>query len=267
MVWVANFSHLNGGIWNQIAFGTEQHINLLKTIRHRAGTFFNRQHGDHRAVSSDFVSIPDERPLALYFGLICLLIAMRTVSEGEVVWSALFPGFPWEWQSKMIMLGFYLAAPAFMTFFGELYPEKFPKIFVRIVLIVAAAASAIILIFDDKTTYPMLLYYQIFTIAAAGYMLAQIFRSALESKNGREDHSGGFCGIAYDDDPRYCRQSEVDTRYIPCAGRNTGFYFRSVCDAFDPFFACVQGMSKAFRWSWRLRTEILRRRWSTGRRN
>lgn len=68
---------------------------------------------------------------ALFFGLFCLMITMRTLVVGEAVWNQWFPVWPWEWAVKMEYLSIVWGLPLFIFYVRELFPVRCPIDFVQ----------------------------------------------------------------------------------------------------------------------------------------
>ena len=62
---------------------------------------------------------------ALYFGALCLCIAIRVSVTGERIFTELH--LPWEWLIKMEYLSFYVAVPLFCLYIKSLFQEEFSK--------------------------------------------------------------------------------------------------------------------------------------------
>lgn len=120
---VSNFSHKKGGIWLPIEFGTKNDIQQ-KRIRNLA--FELVLFGSLMVMSfyhfGLFVLRRTDR-FTLYFALVCLIVAVRTVVVGERFFIWMFPDFNWEIFQKAEYLSLYLAVPSFYFFVSSLYSE------------------------------------------------------------------------------------------------------------------------------------------------
>lgn len=64
----------------------------------------------------------------LWFGLFCIVVALRLVATGHTAITNIFPFFPWELQVKLELSVFYLGGIFFACFFKSLFPKEFPKV-------------------------------------------------------------------------------------------------------------------------------------------
>lgn len=76
---------------------------------------------------------------ALYFGLFCLLVGIRTFFVGERLFIYLFPNFNWEIAHKIQTNTYYLAVPLLLMFLRSIFPKYFNKKMIRISQIIGGA--------------------------------------------------------------------------------------------------------------------------------
>lgn len=124
---VSNFNHRSGGILESIKIGTESQIIkaredqlalelflfgclLIMGVYHLVLFLFRRKNLS-----------------PLYFGLYCILIAIRTIFTGEIFIVQLLPNINWEIQHKIQTLTFYAGVPVFVMFLKSIFPKEFPN--------------------------------------------------------------------------------------------------------------------------------------------
>ncbi|MEM7179942.1 MAG: adenylate/guanylate cyclase domain-containing protein [Spirochaetota bacterium] len=124
---VANFSHRNSGMKQAIVFGRESDIqerrergvaveiflfgSLFIMGMYHIGLFLLRKN--------------DKSPL--YFGLFCILIGYRSLTQGEKYITHLFPQMEYSLNLKLEYITFYLGIPTFLMYLYELYRSEFHK--------------------------------------------------------------------------------------------------------------------------------------------
>ncbi len=184
MIQVANYQDRFGGIVGNMRLGTEQQIRdehqaktnyvffmigilLIMGLYHLSFFFFRRQN-----------------LAALYFGLVCLVIAMRMLVTDEFVITDLYPAIPFQLSTKISFLSFYWAVILFPYFFHTVYPQDFSKRVCQVIGIVGLIYS-VITIFTDLSFYTQLLTaFQLFTLAFILYAFYFIGLILWKKRNG-----------------------------------------------------------------------------------
>jgi len=133
---------------------------------------------------------------SLYFGLFCLLIALRTVLIGERFFVYLFPGTDWELFMKIAYLTFILSLPLVMMFVRALYPQEMAKKAVFISQISAAVCGLIIVFTPNKINHYTLIPHEIATVIGILYMVYVLIRAALRKREGAAVLIGGYVIIS-----------------------------------------------------------------------
>ncbi|MBF0398090.1 MAG: hypothetical protein HQK78_15020, partial [Desulfobacterales bacterium] len=124
---VSNFHHRKGGIFKKIQLGSTEVIRkqwskniafeftifgaiLIMGLYH-LGLFLLR----HQDLSP------------LFFGLFCIIMAVRVIFTGEKLFMIFHPEFPYELMVKLDFFSIYISAPFFVLFFYSLFREYFNK--------------------------------------------------------------------------------------------------------------------------------------------
>jgi PAS domain S-box-containing protein len=142
---VSNFHHRRGGVWEAIQLGPEEQLRELRERRvgadfilfgsifimalYHLGLFFFRK--------------VDRSPL--YFGLFCLIVAVRLLTTGERYLTHIFPDMSWGLLVKLEYLSMCLAVPTFALFMQSLLSKEFSRAFLRFILAASLAVSLVIL--------------------------------------------------------------------------------------------------------------------------
>ncbi|MGH7455808.1 MAG: lasso peptide biosynthesis B2 protein, partial [bacterium] len=105
----------------------------------------------------------------LFFGLFCLLIAIRLMTIDERFLLYLFPQTDWELLAKLEYLSYYLALPVFAIFLRSLYPEDFAATVLRTIQITSAVFCGIVLFTPGRVFSYTVPPHHIYTILACGY--------------------------------------------------------------------------------------------------
>lgn len=113
----------------------------------------------------------------LWFGLFCLLVALRSTLYSELLFLNAFPDTPWEFILKAVYLGTVLPVGFFMLFISDLYPSLKHELLTRIAFGVPLAYSLLIILTPPTLFTQGLLPFQIFMITVGGYGVVQLVRA------------------------------------------------------------------------------------------
>lgn len=106
----------------------------------------------------------------LYFSIVCVIVAIRTLILGERFFIALFPDFPYVVSCKIMILTFYLYIPFIALYIDKEYPKLLSKKLIKISNLSAIAYAVIII------ASPLDYYFNVipFFEGMAGIMLVHI---------------------------------------------------------------------------------------------
>jgi len=181
LVHVSNFSDFYPAIWTSPKIGTAHY--LLKEERknmileaflagsifimglYHLGLFWKRR----------------KDKSALYFGIFCIWIAIRTLVRGEILAEKLFY---WDYYTIMHIdyLSFYIAVPSLLLFFNVLFPDEISQKFVKVTLIISLFFSFFVLFMPLYVFAQSLNYFQAFTILAGFYAIIGIFKAVIHKR-------------------------------------------------------------------------------------
>jgi len=181
---ISNFYHKKGGPWSQIYLGENSQIRekrqnglilsvlligsiLIIGIYHLF-VFFLRK----------------KEKSALYFGLFCSLITLRTILTSENLLLKFIPEIGWEGALKLEYLAFYLAVPVFMMFVHSLFSSEFPKKFLRGFQVVGVLFSAVVIISPARTFTHTVQAYQLVTMIGIIFLLYVLTRAFVNKRDG-----------------------------------------------------------------------------------
>jgi|GEM_PF-1600512 len=128
---------------------------------------------------------------ALYFGCFCFLIALRTISTGEIVVMNLFPWIEWEILMKMEYLSYYISVPVFVTFIYHLYASNTSYKIIYGFAIIGLLFSSVVLLTPVKYFANTLPWYNGITILACIYLGILLLKAILDEKKGASSFAFG----------------------------------------------------------------------------
>ena len=181
---VANFSYKKGGIWESIQFGSG---NAIKSERESKVALDLFVIGALVIISLYYLSfylVRRKEKAMLYFGLSCLLIAIRTLDVGTNYIVEIAPLLNWELVRKIEFSSFYLVTLSLAFFFQYLFPDETPKIQAKIVSVMAG------LFFLQACVLPLKIYsdtntiYLLFTVILVFATTIELVISAIKKREG-----------------------------------------------------------------------------------
>lgn len=169
---IANFEHPTGGANRQIFFGTATAIAIFYTDSVASTLFVSGgilMMGIYQI--SIFVFRRKERAF-LYFGVLSVLIAMRSLFIEPIYIGELFPNFPWVWQHRIEHFIMYIGFSLYLLFLRHLYPKEM-RMWVLLPSIGIAVALTVITTFTQPIFYKVI--FDWFLLFGAVIMMYTLF--------------------------------------------------------------------------------------------
>ncbi len=171
MVQVANFHDRNGGLFYPILLGSETQVRRLRENRLMVNIFilgtlciFGLYH------LGLFAMRPTERA-TLFFGMICLVIALRLLLTGERYMMQWFPTLPFTTLYRLEFLTFYAGVPLFATFVSYLFAERFSRHALRTTQVVGLVFCLTLLFLPMNRWTHTAVAYQVVTVLVGLYVI------------------------------------------------------------------------------------------------
>lgn len=120
----------------------------------------------------------------LYFGVFCLIVALRNVLVGERIIFDVFPNIPFNLFNKIAYLTVYIGIPFIVMFFKELFTEEFSFKMVRLMKIVSLLISLVTIFTNIEFYETFLIYYEIWTLVLFIYILLITLKAVVKKKQG-----------------------------------------------------------------------------------
>jgi len=119
-----------------------------------------------------------------FFGVFCLLIALRTMLMGERYIMTLVPEIPFWLMVKLEFLTMYIGVPIIIMFLYTLFKKESPKIVVKAFVVVGAVSSLLITFLPVPLVVKTLPFYQVVTLLSGLYLLFVIVRALIAKRTG-----------------------------------------------------------------------------------
>lgn len=181
---VANFAFREGGIAASIILGRES---LIVTELQRSLSIDMFLIASLLVIGIYQVGLWTLRPNdrhALFFGLFCIAIALRTSVMDQAPVRLMMPGFPWEVALKIEYLGFYVGLLLFILFLQSLFPKEMRRHVVIPLITVCGLFSLLVLVTPARIHSHALAYFEIVAVIAFIYMTYALLRAARRGRYG-----------------------------------------------------------------------------------
>ena len=192
---VSNYHHRLGGLWESITFG--QHRQVIHTRENHvasqlflAGAIFIMGFY-HLGV----YSLKTRNRAALFFGMFCVLIGLRTLTTGSIYLYQIWSFLSWTSLVKLEYLTFYMGIPLFFYFIQQQFPDEIKLIFARIVAAVSSVFVIMVLFSSVKTFSFSLNFFQPFSLIAMLYLIYGLTMAFLRGEEGSAMVLIGFLSI------------------------------------------------------------------------
>jgi len=193
---VSNFHHHRGGIWEVIKLGTEEQINGLRQRRlwtdlavFGAILIIGLYH-------IALFALRTREHSNLYFGLFCILIALRMLTTVERILLQIFPEMPWQLFVKIEYLSFSLAVPFFGLYLYHVFPRDTHRPIVNGILIVSVLFAATVTATPVGVFSNLNLPFQVFMLTALAYAVGILGLANVRRREGALIFTFGFLFLA-----------------------------------------------------------------------
>ncbi len=189
---VSNFHHARGGAWERVRLGTKWEVYKVRGRRLAYDLVLFGTILVMGLYHLAFLTLRRRAKPALFFGLLCLIVAVRLLTVNERTLLQYFPALSWEVFLKIEYLTYYLSVPAFGLFFASVFRQDFSRFVLRAVLGVGLSAAGLVLLFPAKIFTHTMIWFNLFTLAALAYALYFLFLCAKRGRRGARTVLFGF---------------------------------------------------------------------------
>jgi len=166
---ISNFSHRLGGAWDKVVLGTRGQLQKNKELKISSDLFIFGSILIMALYHLALFSLIRTEKAPLFFGLFCLIIALRMFTSGESNILLFFPEIDYEIMIKLEYLSFYLAVPVFVQYFNSLFADRLSKTIRRLSVGIGLVFGGIVLFFPVNIFSQTLTIYQLYTISIFTY--------------------------------------------------------------------------------------------------
>ncbi|MCC2687081.1 MAG: integral rane sensor signal transduction histidine kinase, partial [Paenibacillaceae bacterium] len=142
---VSNFVQRKGGLWEPILLGDSRDITELRE-RHILYQLLIASALLVMGIYHAFlIGFRRRDILSSVLAVLCLMLAIRMLTTGDILLALFFPGLSWELTVKLEYLSPFISIPLFSVFMLYMYPAESNRLVTRIILLVGAAFSLLVL--------------------------------------------------------------------------------------------------------------------------
>ncbi|MCG8615574.1 MAG: ATP-binding protein [Desulfobacterales bacterium] len=250
LIHVSNFHHWQGGMWEKITLGSIDDL----TRRREHKLFMNALlFGSILIMGLYHLILYRLRPQdksTLYFGLFCLMVAVRPLTHGERPLMALLPEtIPFTQFLQLNYISFYFCVPLFAYYTRTLFPEQVSRTVIRCIALAGILAAATTLIFPPAVFTGFMPWFQWATMGAVAYGAVCVTHAVRLKRRDALIFVSGFLLFALTilNDILYTRQVITTIHLVPL-----GLFTFILCQA----FLLSRRFSRAFHLVTRHRREL-----------
>lgn len=195
VIHASNYADRQGGTRTGLLFGDYE---AVAAVRERAVAYELFAMGAIGAMGAYYLGLYAFRrreKAALWFGLLCAVLAVRVLCYDEYYILSLAPGASWRLLYDLGYLTFTAAVALFAAFVGATFPDEFPRRAAIVAGAVSAAYSAVVLVAPTRFSSLGLVWYQGAAIVVGIGTAAAIVRAIARGRPGAGLFGLGFIAI------------------------------------------------------------------------
>jgi PAS domain S-box-containing protein len=250
LIHVSNFHHWQGGMWEVITIGDVDDLNRIREEKlFKDAVLF----GSILIMGVYHLFLYRFRPKdrsPLYFGLFCLMVAIRPMTHGERYLLELLPEIiPFTSFLQLNYISFYFCVPLFAYYTMSLFPEQVSKKVIHGIAVTGILASAATLFLPPHIFTALMPYLQGATLIAVVYGVSCVIQALRSKTQDAGIFTTGFLLFALTvlNDVLYTRQVINTSHIVPL-----GLFVFILCQA----ILLSRRFSRAFAMVTRHRTEL-----------
>ncbi|OJJ17669.1 hypothetical protein BKI52_27800 [marine bacterium AO1-C] len=132
----------------------------------------------------------------LYFGLLCLTIAVRILTLGEFNMTDVFPWFDFEWHEKFSYLTYYIATLVTFIFIRSVFTDEFPRLLAKLIPWVIWPFILLTIFTNSRVFSKVLPVFQLFTVVSVFIGFYILGRAVLNKSYGAKAFLLGYIAIS-----------------------------------------------------------------------
>ncbi|PYG87464.1 histidine kinase/DNA gyrase B/HSP90-like ATPase [Ruminiclostridium sufflavum DSM 19573] len=183
-VQISNYGYANGGFAANIELGDTIMLVSRKNIRSFGDMFLFGCIMIMALYHLTLFILRKKEIYTLYFGIMCLLISVRTLLMGEMLLYNFMPDIPLYFLLKVSGVIFPLILPCFVMFTHSFFPEDTPVWFVRVSQATGLLFTLITMVLQNDARHFFLFPFQVCSILVVILLLAILTKASYMRRDG-----------------------------------------------------------------------------------
>lgn len=180
---VSNFHHRAGGMRGHITLGLDQQVASMQFFQSGVQAFLTGCLLIMGVYYCIWFAARRRDLSALYFGLFCLLAALRmSVTNDKII--NIYLAIDYEWLMRLEYLSFYFLLPIFLMLFRSLFPDEFPQRVVRAAQWAAIAYGVVVMATPVAVFSHTVRSFQIITAITCVFAVIALFLALRHRREG-----------------------------------------------------------------------------------
>ncbi|MCQ4086363.1 7TM diverse intracellular signaling domain-containing protein [Saccharibacillus sp. JS10] len=181
---VSNFHHHRGGITKSIDLGGSDFLTTKTNLNLAMDMFITASLLVVGLYNLLLFVLRRKDRAPLYFGIFTVLLGIRSLFNGELIFNQWVPRFPWEMQFKIEYLILSLSGMIIMMYFDSIFPNYVSRWFRRSSQIVTSVCCLIILVTPALIYTQLLLPIGVVVVAHMIYLMIGLIRLTARGQDG-----------------------------------------------------------------------------------
>lgn len=184
VVQVSNFHHCKGGFWLAADLGSPETLAHERELRVLLEMFL---FGSLFIMALYHFSLYFLRRMdttVLFFGLMCLIICVRSMFTGEILINNLLPDLGWFTSRRIEYILTFVSAPVYATFSRKLFPKEWNTLVYRIITGFGLSLALIVLLTPSELYTNLSYVFTAYAWLTSIYTLWIFSRAALNRQEG-----------------------------------------------------------------------------------
>ena len=192
---VSNYDHRLGGLWESITFGTSEDIYHYREKQVAMALFMFGTIFVMGLYHLGVFSLSTRGTAALYFGIFCLIIGLRTLTTGEIFIHQIWPSLSWEMLVKIEYLTFFTSIPIFYLFVRLQFPDELSERVGQVVVGISSLFILLVLFTPVDTFSSSLNFFQPMSLLVMLYIIYGLIMAFIRGEEGSAMVLLGFLSI------------------------------------------------------------------------
>jgi class 3 adenylate cyclase len=184
VVQVSNFHHCKGGFWLAADLGTPAKIMHEREMRTLLEMFLFGSLFIMALYHFSLYILRRNDTAVLFFGLMCLIICIRSLFTGEILVAGMLPDLSWFASRRIEYILTFVSAPVYAAFSRKLYPDEWNTLAFRVVTGFGLVLASVVLLTPSELFTNLSYVFTVYAWLTSMYTIWIFSRAALRKKEG-----------------------------------------------------------------------------------